>query len=62
MKEKQMDYTQSKDAYEGNRESAVYRDSALSPEKKPVRNDYDDDSIPDIDLPKTTSAGKSHLS
>ena len=52
--EKPIDYTQSKDAYEGNRESAVYRDSALSPVKRNPQNIYDDDNIPDIDLPKTT--------
>lgn len=53
MKEKLTDYTQTKDAYEGNRESLVYRDSPLPPSKKPATNVYDDDNIPDIDLPKT---------
>lgn len=52
--EKPIDYTQSKDAYEGNRESAVYRDSSLTPVKKNPKNVYDDDNILDIDLPKTT--------
>lgn len=52
--EKPIDYTQTKDAYEGNRESSVYRDSPLPSEKKPSQNIYDDDNIPEIDLPKTT--------
>ena len=54
--EKPIDYTQTKDTYEGNREYAIYRDSPLPPTKKPgnKRNVYDDDNIPDIDLPKTT--------
>ncbi len=29
-----VDYTQSKDAYEGNRESAVYKDSLIPPVKQ----------------------------
>ncbi len=39
MKEKARDYTRTKDAYEGNRESAVYRDLPITSEKKPGRND-----------------------
>ena len=31
--EKPIDYTQTKDAYEGNRESRVYQDSSVSPYK-----------------------------
>ena len=54
MKKSTRDYTQTKDAYEGQRESAVYRDSSLSPAKKSVESVYDDDNIPDVDLPKTT--------
>ena len=56
MRDKLYDYTQTKDAYEGNRESAIYRDSPLPPEKKPGRNAYDDDDIPEIYLPKTADA------
>ena len=53
MKNKIVDYTQTKDAYEGNRESGVYQDSPLPPAKKPATNIYDDDNIPEIDLPRT---------
>lgn len=53
--EKPIDYTQSKDAYEGRRESSVYRDSTASPHRNSNKNEYDDDNIPEIDLPKATS-------
>lgn len=61
MKEKLTDYTQTKDAYEGNRESSVYRDSPLPPSKKPATNVYDDDNIPDIDLPKTQNVSPDEI-
>ena len=51
MKNKTTDYTKTKDAYEGNRESFVYQDSSLTSPKKPVTDIYDDDNIPEIDLP-----------
>ena len=46
MKNKTTDYTKTKDAYEGNRESFVYQDSSLPSPKKPVTDIYDE-----IDLP-----------
>ena len=48
MKQNTIDYTKSKDAYEGNRESSVYRDSPFPPSNQ---NTYDDGNIPDTDLP-----------
>ncbi|MCI9075285.1 MAG: hypothetical protein HFH10_05710 [Dorea sp.] len=50
MKAKAGNYTQTKDAYEGNRESAVYNDSPIPSEKKPGRDTYGNsasDIIPD---------------
>ena len=51
MNQNKMDYTKSKDAYEGNRESSVYRDSPFPPANHSNRNAYDDGNIPDTDLP-----------
>lgn len=50
MKMQSRDYTQTKDAYEGNRESAIYHDSPLPSEKKPGCSTYKNstsDIIPD---------------
>ena len=52
MKNKLYDYTQTKDAYEGNRESSVYRDSPLPPKKKPGQDAYNDDNIPETEQGK----------
>lgn len=51
MREITTNYTQTKDAYEGNREFSTYQDSPLPPSKKPNKNSYDDGNIPDVDLP-----------
>ena len=40
--EKPIDYTQTKDAYEGNRESSIYQDSPIPSEKKPGKKEYND--------------------
>ena len=40
--EKPIDYTQTKDAYEGNRESYIYQDSPIPSEKKPGKKEYND--------------------
>ncbi len=59
MKMQSRDYTQTKDAYEGNRESAIYRDSPLPSEKKPGSNAYRNsasDVIPD-EVPKRSGPG-----
>lgn len=40
--EKPIDYTESKDAYDGNRETANYQDdTSLPPAKRPVQNNSD---------------------
>ena len=41
--EKPIDYTQTKDAYEGNRESRVYQDSSVSPYKNPSKSTISSD-------------------
>lgn len=41
--EKPIDYTQSKDAYEGNRESRVYQDSSVSPYKNSNKSTISND-------------------
>ena len=52
--EKPIDYTQTKDAYEGNRESACYKDAPLPPEKKPGKKK---DLIPD-EVPRRDGPGR----
>lgn len=41
--EKPIDYTQTKDAYEGNRESRVYQDSSVSPYKNSSKSTISND-------------------
>lgn len=42
--EKPIDYTESKDAYDGNRETASYEEAAaLPPAKRPDQNKADND-------------------
>ncbi len=60
MKMQSRDYTQTKDAYEGNRESSVYKDSPVPSDKKPGKDTYDD-SASDI-MPKGAADGHAAVS
>lgn len=60
MKMQSRDYTQTKDAYEGNRESSVYKDSPVPSDKKPGKDTYDN-SASDI-MPKGAADGHAAVS